>query len=705
MLPAAGAHDDRAGSLLTQDGGLRGRDERDDERQKKERVFAHESRPYAAPPDAVKAGKEARIRERRQDVEPSEDAPMTRLAMLLSLLLAAAAHAAGDPDPTFGTNGVVALPFAAKALLALPDGHLVVAGQATTSPTVGTMALARYDARGVLDTSFGDHDGIAEPVPDGSPFANVNPGADAIALDDAGGIVVAGTTELGRGLVTRVDANGRLDAAFGSQGVLDLGSVDSVARVAVSGLDLAVAGTAPDGVVFERVRLGVPTLIGPSLAGGRATDMMLAADGSAIVAGSLDDRFLLLHRATVSGASSFGTNDVVETPVGLAAEIARLVPLPARDRRFVAVGITIDPPAGATAHVALARYTLDGRLDPAFGNGGVVVTSIATLPGGSSLLDAVRVPADGGVRGGDRSSAIMVGGASCTTIADCHGFLARFGGDGQLDPTFGDGGTEILPDVVPLRIVMPDAANVVALGFDDRTGAAALARFTSSTCGNGVIEPGEECDGGECCTAACTRVPDGSACTSDGDACTADVCNAGVCTHGVPVDAGCSAGSASLVVADGDGTDDHRVRLAWSSTTTLAVADFGDPTRDTTPTVCLVDLPGPGRRQPSVVGELAAPAAERCKTKPCWTRTGAGFRYRDALRQHDGVATLRLVSRRGHGRIALQAKGAPFGVPTLGDGDRLLVRVVRDDAPGCFESSLAATGTAAGRLTARSDSK
>jgi len=54
---------------------------------------------------------------------------------------------------------------------------------------------------------------------------------------------------------------------------------------------------------------------------------------------------------------------------------------------------------------------------------------------------------------------------------------------------------------------------------------------------------------------------------------------------------------------------------------------------------------------------------------------------------------------------AIQAKGAPFGVPTLGDGDRLLVRVVRDDAPGCFESSLAPTSTATGRLTARSDSK
>ncbi len=58
---------------------------------------------------------------------------------------------------------------------------------------------------------------------------------------------------------------------------------------------------------------------------------------------------------------------------------------------------------------------------------------------------------------------------------------------------------------------------------------------TCSTCGNGVVEVGEECDDGAsngdgCCTAECTAVADGAGC-DDGLFCTAtDTCQAGACT-------------------------------------------------------------------------------------------------------------------------------------------------------------------------------
>jgi hypothetical protein len=56
-------------------------------------------------------------------------------------------------------------------------------------------------------------------------------------------------------------------------------------------------------------------------------------------------------------------------------------------------------------------------------------------------------------------------------------------------------------------------------------------------CGNGTVEPGEECDDGnvadgDCCSAACTLDSAGTACTDDANACTDDVCNAGgTCLH------------------------------------------------------------------------------------------------------------------------------------------------------------------------------
>jgi len=62
-----------------------------------------------------------------------------------------------------------------------------------------------------------------------------------------------------------------------------------------------------------------------------------------------------------------------------------------------------------------------------------------------------------------------------------------------------------------------------------------------ATCGNGVIEAGEECDdgntiGGDCCNAQCHFETSGSSC-DDGDACTTgDSCDgAGSCVSGAPL--------------------------------------------------------------------------------------------------------------------------------------------------------------------------
>jgi len=64
------------------------------------------------------------------------------------------------------------------------------------------------------------------------------------------------------------------------------------------------------------------------------------------------------------------------------------------------------------------------------------------------------------------------------------------------------------------------------------------ATFVSATCGNGVVDPGEDCDAGGsssggCCTALCHFAAAGSTC-SDGNACTiGDTCNStGTCSAG-----------------------------------------------------------------------------------------------------------------------------------------------------------------------------
>ncbi len=65
-----------------------------------------------------------------------------------------------------------------------------------------------------------------------------------------------------------------------------------------------------------------------------------------------------------------------------------------------------------------------------------------------------------------------------------------------------------------------------------------------SLCDNGVIDPGEDCESdSECCGITCLWAPAGTACTSDGNACTDDRCDgAHVCAH-PPGPAGVSCGN------------------------------------------------------------------------------------------------------------------------------------------------------------------
>src|SRR5262249_9368205 len=56
--------------------------------------------------------------------------------------------------------------------------------------------------------------------------------------------------------------------------------------------------------------------------------------------------------------------------------------------------------------------------------------------------------------------------------------------------------------------------------------------ITATKCGNGVIDPLEDCEVGDCCSARCRLEPAGTPCTSDENDCTYDLCNAaGTCTH------------------------------------------------------------------------------------------------------------------------------------------------------------------------------
>jgi uncharacterized delta-60 repeat protein len=93
--------------------------------------------------------------------------------------------------------------------------------------------------------------------------------------------------------------------------------------------------------------------------------------------------------------------------------------------KIIAVGFAGNPNRGKPYDFALARFSLDGALDAAFGSGGLVTT------GDHDVANAVALQSDGKI--------VVAGGTSPGDESSAFG-LARYDRDGSLDPHFGDGG-------------------------------------------------------------------------------------------------------------------------------------------------------------------------------------------------------------------------------------------------------------------------
>ncbi len=212
-------------------------------------------------------------------------------------------RAYGTLDPGFGISGRVLTDFAgdadhALAVVARPDGTFVVTGSAVIAGA-SQFAMACYRADGSLEPSFGDDGKVLTAIGDWTA-------ATAIAMQADGRIVVAGTATVGgssRFALARYDANGALDASFGSGGVTTnsvLGVDDAIRAVALQGdgkivvagdalngakRDLALARYSADGSLDDGFG-SAGTVTGAVTAGNdTAFTVAVQADGRLIVAG------------------------------------------------------------------------------------------------------------------------------------------------------------------------------------------------------------------------------------------------------------------------------------------------------------------------------------------------------------------------------------------------------------------------------------
>jgi uncharacterized delta-60 repeat protein len=161
-------------------------------------------------------------------------------------------RATGVLDPDFGSAGLVTLPGGGSlsAVLVQPDRNIVVAGNASGS---ATMTVTRLKPDGSLDATFGNAG--TTTVAFGS-LANPLGGA---VRQANGKIVIAGYTQDGEDVaVARLNANGSLDAAFGTAGkaTVDFGAATFGNAVALAPNGrIVVAGQKTGGDDFAVARL------------------------------------------------------------------------------------------------------------------------------------------------------------------------------------------------------------------------------------------------------------------------------------------------------------------------------------------------------------------------------------------------------------------------------------------------------------------
>jgi len=269
----------------------------------------------------------------------------------------------GTLDQSFGNNGrklitqLDSLPGLISPDLVIQSDNKIVVVSISTINNLGHFALARLNANGTLDNSFGNNGIVITPSFSSSSIDDI---ASRIVLQRDGKLVVIGTTFSNSGsnfAIARYNTNGTLDTSFGVAGQVivphfstnskDIGNsigIDSNGNIIVSGDSngvFALAKYLPNGTLNSSFG-DSGQVLSPRFPQSRrdfANSMIVQVNNKILVAGYAQTRFF--------------------------------------------------------AQFALARYLPDGSLDNSFGNNGQVLTTFTTCSPNDSFGNDLAVQADG----------------------------------------------------------------------------------------------------------------------------------------------------------------------------------------------------------------------------------------------------------------------------------------------------------------------
>ncbi|MGV3658619.1 MAG: LamG-like jellyroll fold domain-containing protein, partial [Prosthecobacter sp.] len=292
----------------------------------------------------------------------------------------------GEPDSTFGIGGKVTTSLGsqgdeAHAVALQPDGKIVVAGF-SVHEGVRKIFVARYLANGGLDGSFGSDGKVTTLI------GGANAEGRDVAVQSDGKILVGGDYWAGTDTdfaLVRYHANGTLDDAFGSGGIVTTANTD--------GHD-------------------------------EATCLALQPDGGILLGGyeqAGSNHVRKVARYTTAGAldTTFGEGGLLTTQSGL-FNVGKDLAVQA-DGKILLAGHS---PGGGGNDVVVARYNADGTADTTFGTNGIVGLAYGSF--GDEAWSILLQP-DG---------KILVGGLTEDGTAEDM-LLMRLNSNGALDTSFG----------------------------------------------------------------------------------------------------------------------------------------------------------------------------------------------------------------------------------------------------------------------------
>ena len=332
---------------------------------------------------------------------------------LLSLILLSAntlAFADGPLDPSFA-NGYGIYPFplglnwaVMNAMSQDSEGHLLTAGRSRSATNTDVMTVTRHDA-GVLDSGFGDR-GIISGL-----WGDFDSRANAIAMDHAGRIVVAGT------VVLPLTCSGSSTTTY--FGVTRLLNGDEVAGQP----DTEFGGTPFPGSSLIHV--------GECSVNVGASGVAIGPNNEVVLVGTTWDGahyVTTLVRWTKDGTldSTFGSSGSILASYRDADLFGRAIAID-ETGRIVAVAYAVTPSGNIGV---IMRFTTAGSADSSFGEGGTSTFSLGA--GHYGDLCCVAIDPYGRL--------VVAGTAEAEIDGDDKIVLARFMSTGILDETFGMNG-------------------------------------------------------------------------------------------------------------------------------------------------------------------------------------------------------------------------------------------------------------------------